>query len=117
MAFLGGGAVMRLFRQRREAGFPVVKSLFGATRDRLLGDDQGNKGVLQSRTQVGAAVAAVSGALTAFGVEIGEGETAVWIERLYYVGILIGFIMSFTGRDRAETPIAGSIVAEKHKTG
>ena len=114
MGILGGG-VVRIFQQRREAGFPVVRSLLGAAKDRLIGDDQGNKGVLQSRTQVGAAVTAISGGLAAFGVQIGDGDIAAWAERFYYIGIVVGFIMSWTGRDRAETPIAGSVVAERRK--
>lgn len=114
MAF-PGGALLRLFRQRREAGFPVIRSWVGAAQDRLVGDGQGNKGVLQSRTQIGALLATASGALAAFGVEIGEGEVTVWGERLYYVGILIGAILAWVGRDGAETPIAGSKVAAKRR--
>ena len=115
MAILVGGAIRRLFTARRKAGFPVVRSALGAAKDRLVGDGKGNKGVLQSRTQIGAAVAAISGALAAFGVQIGENETAAWGERLYYAGIVVGFILTWTGRDRAVTPIAGSKLAEKNQ--
>lgn len=120
MALFGGG-LLRLVRQRKEAGFPLIKRWVLGAQERLLGNGEA-KGILKSKGALGGLGGVVFGLMFAFGlpltmlgVDLDTSGLAPWQRVL--IGTIVAILsgISYVGRNMADKPLAGSDAAEKRR--
>ncbi len=117
----GGGGVISIWRQRQQEESRPIRNAVAAAGARLFGDDQGNKGILQSTGMVGGLGVMLTGLSILLGVDLGgagitdlDGSESVSIGERLAGGVVVAFgWLAYAGRNKAARPIAGSTVARE----